>query len=107
MLGFLGTASYAGSFGGRGWLPSPWDEALVAAGAIGFYIWAQASGFKTPDLEASAASPRPRHESSVDTNHAFTTNTGLWARCTTRSLTLPMSSVTSGLWPRRPSTIRS
>ncbi len=36
--------SYAGSFGGRDWVPAPWDTLIVAAASIGFYYWAVAAG---------------------------------------------------------------
>lgn len=31
--------SYAGSFGGRGWLHGPWDSAVAAALALVIYLW--------------------------------------------------------------------
>lgn len=36
--------SAIGSFGGRGWLPAPWDSVVVAAGSIVAYVWGVRAG---------------------------------------------------------------
>jgi peptidoglycan/LPS O-acetylase OafA/YrhL len=36
--------SYAGSFGGRGWLPGPWDSVVVGAISLGLYLWGISAG---------------------------------------------------------------
>lgn len=47
---FLTAASYLGTYGGRGVLPSPWDQLLVAAGSLAAFRWSLASGFETPEV---------------------------------------------------------
>ena len=49
--------SYLGStkFGGLGYLPYGWDLLVVAAVALLFYAWGLRCGWRTPDLESSAA----------------------------------------------------
>ena len=49
--------SYIGStkFGGLGYLPYGWDLLVVAIVALGFYAWGLHCGWRTPDLESSAA----------------------------------------------------
>jgi amino acid transporter len=46
--------SWAGSekFGGHGYLSYGWDLAIVAAVAIGFFVWGLACGWRTPEVEA-------------------------------------------------------
>ncbi|GAA4837912.1 APC family permease [Saccharopolyspora rosea] len=43
-LAVLFAVSGLGSFGGAGWLPAPWDSALVAVAAVLIYRWGVRSG---------------------------------------------------------------
>jgi hypothetical protein len=36
--------SYAGSFGGRGWLPGPWDSVVIGAISLAIYVWGVRAG---------------------------------------------------------------
>lgn len=47
MILFEIAVSYAGSFGGRGLLPYPWDIVVVVLASVVFYYWAIASGYET------------------------------------------------------------
>jgi amino acid transporter len=51
-LVWMALLSYAGGkeFGGRGWLPTGWDIAVVAASGLAFYFWGLASGWLNPTL---------------------------------------------------------
>jgi amino acid transporter len=36
--------SFAGSFGGQGWLPGPWDSVVVGAVSLAMYLWGIRAG---------------------------------------------------------------
>ena len=54
LLSYLGSSN----FGGRGVIPSGWDNGIVALAALGFYVWGVRSGRRTRYLdEAAVAAP--------------------------------------------------
>ena len=51
LLSYLGSSN----FGGRGFIPSGWDNGVVALAALGFYVWGVRSGRRTRYLDEAAA----------------------------------------------------
>ncbi len=57
----LAAVSWAGSFGGRGYLPYGTDLAVVAVIGLAFYFWGVHAGWRTPSVEAAQADPTRHH----------------------------------------------
>lgn len=41
---FVYLIAFMGNYGGKGWIPQPWDTVIVAAGSLGAYFWGVRAG---------------------------------------------------------------
>ncbi len=61
LIGFYGlmiALSWLGTFGGKGFVPAPWDSTLVAAVALAVYTWGARSGWVEPAMPGKSEGGR-------------------------------------------------